>query len=95
MKKFTTSVAIGAAAIVEDVSEDVGASCERFCLTSGIAALSGMIEEDAALLAHEANAPSPATLNGRPGWRSLQKGRVSVEQFQQARDIPRGDFGAG
>ena len=46
MKKITTSAAIGAGAIVEEAWQDVGASFERFCLTAGIATLSGMLEED-------------------------------------------------
>ncbi len=50
MKKFSTSTAIDSAAIVEEAWEDVGASFERFCLTSGIATLSRMMEEDAAVL---------------------------------------------
>jgi len=37
MRKFTTSTAIDPVAIVEEAWEDVGASFERFCLTSGIA----------------------------------------------------------
>jgi transposase-like protein len=50
MRKFNTSTAIDPASIVEEAWEDVGASFERFCLTSGIATLSRMMEEDAALL---------------------------------------------
>ena len=50
MRKFITSTAIDPAAIVEEAWEDVGASFERFCLTSGIATLSRMMEEDASLL---------------------------------------------
>ena len=46
MKKITTSAAIGAGAIVEEAWQEVGASFERFCLTAGIATLSGMLEED-------------------------------------------------
>ncbi len=47
MKKITTSAAGGPGAIVENAWQDVGASFERFCLTAGIATLSGMLEEDA------------------------------------------------
>ena len=50
MKKITTSAAIGAGAIVEEAWQEVGASFERFCLTAGIATLSGMLEEDTARL---------------------------------------------
>ena len=47
MKKITTSAAGGPGAIVENAWQEVGASFERFCLTAGIATLSGMLEEDA------------------------------------------------
>ena len=47
MKKITRSAAGGPGAIVENAWQDVGASFERFCLTAGIATLSGMLEEDA------------------------------------------------
>ena len=47
MKKITTSATGGPGAIVENAWQDVGASFERFCLTAGIATLSGMLEEDA------------------------------------------------
>jgi transposase-like protein len=50
MKKITTSAAIGAGAIVEEAWQEVGVSFERFCLTAGIATLSGMLEEDAVRL---------------------------------------------
>ena len=50
MKKSTTSAAIVPAAIVEEAWQEVGASFERFCLTSGIATLASMMEEDAAVL---------------------------------------------
>ena len=50
MKKFTTSAAIDPAAIVEDAWQDVGASFERFCLATGVATLTGMMEEDASRL---------------------------------------------
>ena len=48
MKKSTTSAAVVAAAIVDDAWQAVGASFERFCLTTGLATLAGMLEEDAA-----------------------------------------------
>ena len=47
MKKITISAASGPGALVENAWQDVGASFERFCLTAGIATLSGMLEEDA------------------------------------------------
>ena len=49
MKKSTTSAAVVPAAVVE-AWQEVGASFERFCLTSGIATLARMMEEDAAVL---------------------------------------------
>ena len=50
MRKSTTPAAVVPAAIVEDAWQEVGASFERFCLTAGIATLTGMMEEDAARL---------------------------------------------
>ena len=47
MKKSTTSAAVVPAAIIEDAWQEVGASFERFCLTTGVATLAGMLEEDA------------------------------------------------
>ena len=47
MKEITTSAACGPGAIVENTWQDVGASFERFCLTAGIATVSGLLEEDA------------------------------------------------
>ena len=50
MKKITISASSGPGALVENAWQDVGASFERFCLTAGIATLSGMLEEDAVRL---------------------------------------------
>ena len=47
MKKSTTSAAVVPSAIIEDAWQEVGASFERFCLTTGVATLAGMLEEDA------------------------------------------------
>ena len=47
MKKSTTSAAVVPAAIIEDAWQEVGASFERFCLTTGLATLASMLEEDA------------------------------------------------
>ncbi len=47
MKKSTTSAADVPAAIIEDAWQEVGASFERFCLTTGVATLASMLEEDA------------------------------------------------
>jgi putative transposase len=45
MAKSTIPVGVVPAAIVEEACQEVGASFERFCLTGGIAALAGMMEE--------------------------------------------------
>ncbi len=47
MKKSTTSAAVVPASIIEDAWQAVGASFERFCLTTGLATLADMLEEDA------------------------------------------------
>ena len=55
MKKPTTLTAVVPAANIEEASQEVGASLERFCLTAGLATLSSMMEEDAvALIPHAA-----------------------------------------
>jgi putative transposase len=84
MKQSTISVAIGPAAIVENAWEDVGASSERFCLTSGIATLSSMMEEDAALLC----GPRYGRIAGKDGHRwgkttgkvGFHGGKVAIER---------------
>jgi len=50
MKTSTTSTAIVPEAIVEEAWQDVSASFERFCLSTGIATLASMMKEDAAEL---------------------------------------------
>lgn len=50
MEKSTTSPAVGLSVLVEEAVDEVRASFERLCLTAGLAALSGMMEEDAARL---------------------------------------------
>jgi putative transposase len=50
MKRNTTREAATPHMIVEDAWEAVGASFERFCLSAGVAALSAMMEQDAAAL---------------------------------------------
>ena len=65
MKKFTTSAAVVAAAIVDDAWQAVGASFERFCLTTGLATLAGMLEEDAAAVC----GPRYGRAEGRAGHR--------------------------
>ena len=65
MKKGTTTPVAGAAALVEDAWQDVGASFERFGLTAGMATLSGMLEADAASLCGPRHGRAP----GRAGHR--------------------------
>jgi len=65
MKKSTTSAAVVAAAIVDDAWQAVGASFERFCLTTGLATLAGMLEEDAAAVC----GPRYGRAEGRAGHR--------------------------
>jgi len=50
MKKSITSPAVGPSVLVEEAVDEVRASFERLCLTAGLAALSGMMEEDAVRL---------------------------------------------
>ncbi|WP_372402438.1 IS256 family transposase [Tistrella bauzanensis] len=50
MKRSTTSPAVGPSVLVEEAVDEVRASFERLRLTAGLAALSGMMEEDAARL---------------------------------------------
>ena len=50
MKKSTTLTALVPAANIEEAWQEVDASFERFCLTAGLATLSGMMEEDAVQL---------------------------------------------
>ena len=84
MKKFTTSVAIEPAAIVEDAWQDVGASFERFCLATGVATLAGMMEEDASRLC----GPRYSRGEGRDGHRwgktrgkvGFHGGKVEIER---------------
>jgi len=84
MKKFTTSAAIGPAAIVEDAWQDVGASFERFCLATGVATLAGMMEEDASRLC----GPRYGREEGRDGHRwgrtrgkvGFHGGKVEIER---------------
>ena len=65
MKKSTTSAAVAAAAIIEDAWQEVGASFDRFCLTTGLATLAGMLEEDATRVC----GPRYGRADGRAGHR--------------------------
>src|ERR1039457_2624192 len=84
MKRNTTQVAIGATALIEEAWQDVGASFERFCLTTGIATLAGMMEEDASPLC----GPRYSREEGRDGHRwgrtrgkvGFHGGKVEIER---------------
>jgi len=84
MRKFSASAAIDPAAIAEGAWQDVGASFERFCLASGIATLTGMMEEDAARLC----GPRHGRSAGRAGHRwgrtrgkvGFHGGKIEIER---------------
>src|ERR1039457_6691699 len=84
MKRNTTQVAIGATALIGEAWQDVGASFERFCLTTGIATLAGMVEEDASRLC----GPRYSREEGRDGHRwgrtrgkvGFHGGKVEIER---------------
>src|SRR6202162_66911 len=86
MKEFTTSAAVGPAAIVEQAWQAVGASFERFCLTAGIATLATMMEEDAARLC----GPRYGRAEGKAGHRwGKTKGKVGFHGGKVEIDRPR------
>ena len=86
MKKFTTSAAIDPAAIVEGAWQDVGASFERFCLATGVATLSGMMEDDASRLC----GPRYGREEGRDGHRwGRTRGKVGFHGGKVEIDRPR------
>ena len=84
MKKNTTSAAVVPAAIVEDAWQEVGASFERFCLTSGIATLVSMMEEDAVRLCGPRYGRDDGTSGHRwgrtKGKLGFHGGKVEVER---------------
>jgi transposase-like protein len=86
MKEFTTSAAVGPAAIVEEAWQEVGASFERFCLTAGIATLATMMEEDATRLC----GPRYGRSEGKAGHRwGKTKGKVGFHGGKVEIDRPR------
>src|SRR6202162_5124439 len=86
MKEFTTSAAVGPAAIVEQAWQAVGASFERFCLTAGIATLATMMEEDAARLC----GPRYGRAEGKAGHRwGKTKGKVGFHGGKVEVERPR------
>ena len=84
MKKSTTSAAVVPAAIIEDAWQEVGASFERFCLTTGLATLASMLEEDATRVC----GPRYGRADGRDGHRwgkttgkvGFHGGKVEIER---------------
>ena len=84
MKKSTTSAAVVPAAIIEDAWQEVGASFERFCLTTGLATLADMLEEDATRVC----GPRYGRTEGRDGHRwgrttgkvGFHGGKVEIER---------------
>jgi transposase-like protein len=84
MKKSITSAAIVPAAIIENAWEEVGASFERFCLTTGLSTLAGMLEEDATRVC----GPRYGRADGRDGHRwgkttgkiGFHGGKVEIER---------------
>src|SRR5260221_14545400 len=92
MKKFTTSAAIDPAAIVEGAWQDVGASFEGFCLATGVATLSGMMEDDASRLC----GPRYGREEGREGHRwGRSTGKDGFYDGKVDIDRPRGCARAG
>jgi hypothetical protein len=84
MKRNSTHVSTGATGLIEDAWQDVGASFERFCLTTGIATLSSMLESDAAELCGLRHGRDPARTGHRwgrtQGKIGFHGGRVSVDR---------------
>ena len=84
MKESTTSSAAFPVSLVKEAWGEVGASFERFCLTTGIATLSSMMEEDAALLC----GPRYGRKDGKDGHRwgrtrgnvGFHGGKVDIER---------------
>ncbi len=84
MKESTTSSAVSPVSLVKEAWGEVGASFERFCLTTGIATLSSMMEEDAALLC----GPRYGREDGKDGHRwgrtrgnvGFHGGKVDIER---------------
>ena len=84
MKKSTTLAAVVPASIIEDAWQAVGASFERFCLTTGLATLADMLEEDATRVC----GPRYGRADGRDGHRwgtttgkvGFHGGKVEIDQ---------------
>ncbi len=86
MKRNSTPAAIDATALVEAAWQDVGASFERFCLTTGIATLSSMLEADAAQLCGPRHGRAPERRGHRWG---RTKGKIGFHGGTVPIDRPR------
>ena len=86
MRNSITLAAVVLAALVENVLEDVRVSFERFCLTAGIAILTGMMEEDASRLC----GPRYGCADGKGVWRRGKvRGKVGFHSGKLAIERPR------
>jgi transposase-like protein len=86
MEKSSTPAGGFPAAIVEEAWQQVGASFERFCLTAGIATLTGMMEGDAARLCGVRYGRD----DGKDGYRwGRTKGKLGFHGGKVALERPR------
>jgi hypothetical protein len=86
MKRNITTPAPDATALVEGAWQDVGASFERFCLTTGIATLCRMMKEDAERLC----GPRHGRTEARTGHRwGRTKGKLAFHGGTVAIERPR------
>ena len=86
MKKATTSAGVVPATLVDAAWQEVGASFDRFCLTTGLATLATMMDEDAAELC----GPRYGRAAGRDGYRwGKTKGKVGFHGGKVEIERPR------
>src|ERR1700746_1367640 len=86
MEKSTTPAGAVPAAIVEEALQEVGASFEGVCLTTGIATLAGMMEGDAAGLCGVRYGRD----DGKDGYRwGRTKGKLGFHGGKVALERPR------
>src|ERR1700756_4042552 len=86
MKRNITTAVIDATALVDEAWQDVGASFERFCVTTGIATLSSMLEADAAQLCGRRHGRDPERRGHRWG---RTKGKIGFHGGTVPVDRPR------
>ena len=86
MKRNTTKAAIGTTALVEAAWQDVAASFERFCLMTGIATLSSMLEADAVQICGPRHGRDPERTGHRWG---RTKGKIGFHGGTVPLDRPR------